>query len=138
MKTQLIFPMAFYVLYIWCVTLYMFRVRIRAVKSGEVAIRYFKAYTGAPPTERTQLVARHYDNQFQVPMLFFAVGILHTFVARIDTVTVVLAWVFVLSRLAHAWVHLGSNRIQHRFKVFAAGWIVILLLWAQLVYFSVQ
>jgi hypothetical protein len=31
----------------------MFRTRVRAIKSGEVPAKYFKAYTGQQPAERT-------------------------------------------------------------------------------------
>jgi len=134
LSAQLIYPMALYVFYIFCTAALMFWVRLKAIKSGEVAIRYFKAYSGEPPKERTQLIGRHYDNQFQVPNLFFAACILHTVIGQFDTATVILAWLFVVSRLFHSWIHLGSNRIQYRASFFATGWIIILILWAQLVY----
>ena len=60
--------MAFYAFFIWALGVYMFRTRVRALKTGEVDAKYFKVYTGQPPSERTILVGRHYDNQFQVPL----------------------------------------------------------------------
>jgi hypothetical protein len=42
---------------------------------------------------------------------------------------IVLAWIFVLSRLAHAWVHTTSNRISVRGPVFGLGLLVLLIMW---------
>jgi hypothetical protein len=136
MKIQLIFPMTFYVFYIWALAVFMFRTRLRAIKTGEVHIKYFQAYSGTGPTERTLLVGRHYDNQFQVPLLFLIVCTLHILIGGANAATVALAWAFVASRLLHSWVHLGSNHLQKRVLAFVAGWIIVLLLWAQLIYLT--
>jgi len=45
-------------------------------------------------------------------------------------VFVVLAWVFVLSRIFHAYVHCTSNDIRLRFPAHAVGTIVLLVMWA--------
>ena len=124
--------MCFYAFYMWCLAIYVFRARLRSIKSGEVSIKYFKAYTGEGPSERTVLIARHYDNQFQVPMLFFIVCTLHIMASTTALSTLILAWLFVASRLCHSWVHLGGNNVQKRVITFAAGWIILILLWIQL------
>ena len=41
-----------------------------------------------------------------------------------------LAWLFVLSRLVHAYIHTGTNYISHRFNTFAVGVVVLLAMWA--------
>ena len=42
---------------------------------------------------------------------------------------VVMAWIFVLSRLAHAYIHTTSNHVPTRFRAFAVGMLVLLLMW---------
>jgi hypothetical protein len=37
--------------------------------------------------------------------------------------------VFVVLRLAHATIHVTSNRVPRRFSVFAAGVLVLLAMW---------
>ncbi|MEK6773108.1 MAG: MAPEG family protein [Bdellovibrionota bacterium] len=138
MKNQLIFPMAFYIFYMWLLALLTFRTRLRAIKSGEVAAKYFRAYTGQGPSDRTILVARHYDHQFQVPLLFFITCLLSISIGSTNSATIFLAWLFVVSRLCHSWVHLGSNRLEKRVLTFAAGWVIVVLMWMQLVYFALQ
>lgn len=136
MKNQLLYSMAFYVFYMWILALYMFRSRVRAITSGEVPPKYFKTYTGQTPAEKTLVIGRHYDNQFQVPLLFFAGGTLHIVLNTTNTTTVIIAWLFALSRLLHSFVHLGSNMLQKRVAAFAIGWLMIVLLWGQLIYLA--
>jgi hypothetical protein len=138
MKHLLIFPMALYVFYIWCIAVFMFRTRVQAIKSGQVTAKYFKAFVGDPPPDRAVLVGRHYDNQFQLPLLFFICGTIHIAMDMVNPMTLILAWVFVISRGFHSWIHLGTNKIQKRAFAFAVGWAVILLMWAQLVYFALK
>ena len=40
-----------------------------------------------------------------------------------------MAWIFVLARLAHAYIHTTSNHVPTRFNVFAVGVLVLLLMW---------
>ena len=40
-----------------------------------------------------------------------------------------MAWIFVLSRLAHAYVHVTSNRVNIRGPVFGIGLLVLMLMW---------
>lgn len=133
-KYQLVLPMALYVFYIWCIALYMFSSRLKAIKSKSVSFGYFKTYSGTtqPPAEAV-VIARHYDNQFQVPLLFFITCAIHMIVGMTNTLTLALAWGFVVSRFLHGLVHLGSNNVRHRVAVFATGWLLLLGLWIQLV-----
>jgi hypothetical protein len=70
-----------------------------------------------------------YDSQFQLPLLFYVVVILAWVTRTADTLFVVLEWLFVLLRLAHAYVHTTSNHVPTRFKVFAAGMFVLIAMW---------
>ena len=130
--------MAFYVFYMWGLAIFTFRTRVKAVRSGEVKEEYFKSYTDTPPSERTIIVARHYDHQFQVPMLFFITCLVCLNLDFVNTLNVTLAWAFVVTRLAHSWVHLGSNYLPARVMTFAFGWFVIMAMWVQLLNLILQ
>ena len=127
--------MAAYVFYLWGLAVYVFRARVAAVKSGSVNLSYFKAYQGEGPPNQALVAAQHYDNQFQVPMLFFATCCAQMIVGEVNIITCVLAWAFIATRVVHSWVHLGRNQLKKRILSFALGWLVILGLWAQLVFF---
>jgi hypothetical protein len=136
MKHLLIFPMAAYVVYIWCLAVLNFIVRRRAVRAGQMHWKFFKTFTGDSIPERIIVVGRHFDNQFQLPMLFLITCCLHMIVDKVDHLTLLLAWLFVVTRFFHSLIHLGHNRILPRAMSYAAGWLMILLLWGQLIYVS--
>jgi hypothetical protein len=46
-----------------------------------------------------------------------------------DLLFVVLAWLFVLSRLVHAYIHTGTNYVRHRFNAFATGVFILMAMW---------
>jgi hypothetical protein len=107
---------------------WMASVRTASITRGETKIRDIAL--GQPNwNTRTLQIGNCLANQFQFPMLFYAVVILALFTKTADIVFVVLAWVFVLSRLAHAYVHTTSNYVPTRFKVFAVGIFALLVMW---------
>ena len=48
---------------------------------------------------------------------------------RLSRVPVALAWIYVATRAAHLAVHLGGNRVRHRFRLYLASWLALLTLW---------
>ncbi len=52
-----------------------------------------------------------------------------------DLIFVVLSWLFVLSRIVHAYMHTTSNHVPTRFNVFAVGVFVLLAMW---IYFALR
>ncbi len=80
-----------------------------------------------PP--RVQQVSNCYQNQFQLPVLFYVLTILSIITRHADFLFVVMAWLFVLSRFVHAFIHTGSNYVRHRFNAFALGAVILLAMW---------
>ena len=83
------------------------------------------------PTRATQ-VANCFRNQFEVPVLFYVVTILALITHQADLLFVLLSWVFVVLRYAHAFIHTTSNRVQRRGLVYLAGALVVMGLWIEL------
>lgn len=73
--------------------------------------------------------ANNFRNQFELPVLFYVVTVLALVTRKADLLFVILAWVFVLSRVAHALVHCTSNDIRLRFPAFLVGVIALLAMW---------
>lgn len=73
--------------------------------------------------------ANNFRNQFELPVLFYVVTILALVTRKADLIFVVLAWVFVLSRIVHAYVHLTSNDVRLRFPIFLVGFIALVIMW---------
>ena len=102
--------------------------RVRAVRSGQV--KRADIDTKSVYSEAVQKFANNYISQFELPVLFYVVVAFALATELIDTTFIGLAWAFVGSRLVHSFVHTGSNRIATRFKVFVAGLVFLVGMWA--------
>ena len=102
--------------------------RTGSVRRGETKIRDIALGQSAWP-ERAQQISNSYDSQFQIPLLFYVLVILAWITKQADLLFVVMAWIFVILRLAHAYIHTTSNHVPTRFKVFGAGMLVLLVMW---------
>ena len=45
---------------------------------------------------------------------------------------VVLAWLFVLTRIVHAAIHIGPNKVRWRSPAFALGFLIVAVMWIKL------
>lgn len=132
MNQLLLYPMAFYMFYTFILAVFNFRVRVRVVKSREIPLHFFKAYQGENLPESVQVMGRHYDNQFQVPLLFL-ISCLAVMQAEANSLLLtLLAWGFVISRIIHSLIHLGSNSIRPRMLAYTTGWLILLAMWVVL------
>ncbi|HML14319.1 MAG TPA: MAPEG family protein [Xanthobacteraceae bacterium] len=112
-----------FVMLVW-----MGSVRLSAVRRGEVRVKDIAlGQLSWPP--RVQQISNCYHNQFQLPVLFYVLTILALFLRKADLLFVIMAWVFVVLRIVHAAIHVTSNRVSRRFQAFAAGAVVLLLMW---------
>lgn len=101
--------------------------RVRAVKEGRARPEQFRENRDEPL--ESLLVKNAIANQFELPVLFYAVSILLYVVDADNPVTVAGGWLFVALRYAHAVVHVNGNRLRHRRPLFIAGLLVVMALW---------
>lgn len=106
--------------------------RVPRVARGEIAVKDIAVDRAAYPL-RARLLSNNFDNQFQLPVLFHMGALLALWSGGTGWVEVVLAWLFVMLRYAHAAVHVTSNRVYQRFALYTAGLVVLALLWVWLV-----
>lgn len=78
---------------------------------------------------KTLQVSNSYSSQFELPVLFYLLTILAIITKHADVLFVTLAWVFVLSRLAHAYIHTTSNNLRLRGSFFGVGAVVLAIMW---------
>lgn len=108
--------------------------RVASVKSGDVKIKDIALGQDAWPA-RVRQINNAFHNQFELPLLFYALAAFVMITRTLDVVMLALAWLFVALRLAHAYVHTGSNHVPTRFNVYAAGFAVLVAMW---VWFAVK
>lgn len=103
-------------------------VRAAAIRAGAVERdRVVIDETGWPATVRQ--AGNCFRNQFELPVLFYAVMILALVTRQADGFFVLLAWLFALSRIVHALIHVTSNDIRLRFPSFLVGVLVLFVMW---------
>jgi hypothetical protein len=79
---------------------------------------------------RIMQIGNSYNNQLQLPILFYVLVILAWITRKADLLFVVMSWIFVFSRIAHARIHITTNDMRVRFYAFATGAFVLLIMWA--------
>ncbi len=99
--------------------------KAKAIKAGKVN-REQAALDNRVWPEYVVKVSNNIANQFEVPMLFYILCVVLFSINAAGTVAIVLAWLFVASRYAHAWVHVGSNYVPVRMPLFMVGCLVLL------------
>jgi hypothetical protein len=77
----------------------------------------------------TRQAEYNYQNQFELPVLFYVLTILVIMTKQADLLFVLLAWIFVVTRALHAFVHLTSNSINYRASFFVVGAVVLTIMW---------
>ncbi len=102
-----------------------------AVIRGAASQRYFRTFTDDKPAEWVERPARTYMNLLELPVLFYVVCLLMLTTGRFDAVQVSLAWVFVVTRYAHALIYIGFNYVPLRFVAFLCGVLTLAVMWTR-------
>lgn len=114
------------------VLFYLGRSRAASVRAGEVTMRDI-ALSGNAWPDRIKAISNNYANQFETPVLFYALCGLALYLGAAHVGMVSAAWLYVASRIAHTLVHTGSNRVMVRFRIFLVGVFALIVMWAMLV-----
>ena len=86
------------------------------------------------PTRITQ-IGNCFANQFEIPMLFYVLIALALPLRHADLIIVMLSWIFVVTRFAHAGIFVTSNDLRTRSLAWFAGALVVLAMW---IYFALR
>jgi hypothetical protein len=105
-------------------------IRVPMVASGRMPMRDI-ALSRAPWPEQEKRVSNAFDNQFQLPVLFYVACGLALYFGPTWT-EVFLAWAFVLARMVHALVFATTNNVVQRFAAYTACFAVLVLFWIDL------
>lgn len=127
---DIVFPTIAMAMLIFAVTITLAVVRGKHMKAnppkpedfadGASAQRYF-----AP----VEMAANNHRNLFEMPVLFFALIPL-LMMTGLDTPTQsILAWIFVLLRAMHSYVHIVPKNIPRRASLFMVSSIVLMAMW---------
>lgn len=127
-QTAILYPVFVQVALTFFLQLWMRRERIGALTRGEVQAKDIALrQPGWPP--RALQISNAFHNQLEMPILFYAVVAFLMLTSQVSLVFVILAWLFVVARLYHAYVHTTSNRQPYRFYGYAASSMALMLMW---------
>ena len=79
--------------------------------------------------KRTTQVANAFSNQLELPVLFYVLTILAYVTHQAGVLFVALAWVFVIFRLLHAYIHVTSNIVRLRGALFGVAAVALAVNW---------
>jgi hypothetical protein len=132
--TLILFPMICLILITGGMGVAMLAARYRAVREGALSVSYFKYNQGGKPPEYLLRLTHHFHNLLETPLLFYFVLVVILLLEKVDLIYLALAWLYVVSRIAHAWVHLRSNNILHRKNAYLISYLLIFSLWIRLLF----
>jgi len=109
--------------------IWLARMRFAAVKRGDLKPQYFAINRGGEVPEYLAKVNNNYNNLLELPILFYLVAVLLFVTDRVEPAQVLLAWVFVMSRYVHSYIHTTCNNIRQRMRMFMLGVISLIAMW---------
>lgn len=128
----MLYPMFSMVLLTLAVGVIALKTRFDSVKKKEISPRYYltmKAEEGEIVPEFVHKTTRLLNNMFEIPVLFYVAGTLAIAMEVESTAAVITAWIFIASRIFHAWIYLTYNNLMHRMQVFWVGVVSVVVLW---------
>jgi len=111
-----------------------FMSRTRSIMSRKTRLRDIALGEPNWPPRVTQ-IGNCFRNQFELPLLFYVLIALALPLRHADLVIVLLSWVFVVARFAHAGIFVTSNDVRRRGPVWLAGALVLMAMW---IYFALS
>ena len=108
--------------------------RGQALSSGETKLRDIALRQPNWPARATA-IGNCFSNQFEIPVLFYVLIALAMPLRHADLIIVMLSWVFVVTRFAHAGIFVTSNDVRTRSLAWFAGVIVVFAMW---LYFALK
>jgi hypothetical protein len=125
----LLLPLFLHIALITFVGIRSVTARVKSVVGGDTKISAIALNSGAWPDD-IRKIGNNFDNQFQVPMLWYGVCALLIVTQKADWIGVALSWAFLIARVWHSAIHIGTNYVPLRMRVFLGSFTAVFLMWA--------
>ncbi|WP_319381816.1 MAPEG family protein [Thiomicrorhabdus sp.] len=134
MQTEpILFPLSAMVILSFAIGIRLLLLRIKATKTDGLNPNYFLLNRGGKPPSYLTQTEQHYQNLFELPVLFYLLILTLVVTGSADALQLCLAWCFVVIRILHAIIHIGTNRLVWRRNAFLCGVAVLLIAWLDLI-----
>ena len=135
----LLLPLLAQVALTFIVMLIMYRKRVDEMKLKRIHPQRIRTRSKSKALlTGSESAADNFSNLFELPILFYTAILLTLILMVQDSILVILAWAFVISRYLHSFVHVNYNRVMHRFSVFVFSSFVLLAYWVRLGWIILQ
>ena len=132
-KSSILFPMIALATLTFAVLLLIPLRRFRAGFAGKVAMDDFKYGESARVPPEVCIPNRNMMNLLELPLLFYVACLVYLVIGPVDSVALVLAWLYVGLRAVHSAIHVTYNRVRHRLTAFALSNVVLVMFWTNLI-----
>jgi len=119
------FPLLAHILLVFFLFIKLGMEKSAAVKAGQVD-RAKTALDNSAWPENVLKVSNNIANQFQIPVLFYALTFSLILTHSENLIILIVLSLFVVSRYIHSYIHITSNYVPHRFRVFVIGVLLLL------------
>jgi hypothetical protein len=125
--TLILWPMIIHALVTLFLYLPMSRTRVRTVKEGKVKATAYKLNEDEPA--ESKVFSNAIRNQNEIGVLFYAACLTAYVTTAPMSFAVVFAWIFIIAKCVHVYVHVTSNRLRFRRPIFMIAYLMVILLW---------
>ncbi len=122
---SLVWPMLAHIGWVFVLYVWLTLARKRAVAQGEVVLGDFARHDEPHHVAR---IAYNLANQFELPVIFYALVILLVATKNVTTLDVLAAWLFVAGRVIHSLVQCLSDNVALRGQVFMINFVGVVML----------
>ena len=130
-RQEILYPLFMMVILTFIVIWRQFFISMYALKQKDISFSFYKLFKDDKEVPDYLEAARmHYRNMFEVPILFYVLVLFLYLSNSVTELDVLLAWLFVIGRIAHSLVRTFQyDNILFRFKCFAFSIVVIMFHW---------
>jgi hypothetical protein len=126
MISSILWPLLAQIVWTFMLYAWLTWARMRAVRRGEVDFSCFEL--GREEPRAVARITRNLANQFELPVVFYAVVVLLVALDRVGTIDVIAAWIFIGGRVVHTFVQTLTDKVELRGRVFMINFLAVCVL----------
>ena len=122
---SILFPMLAHIGWVFLLYVWLTVARQRALRRGEVE---YGAFARHDEPHHVARISYNLANQFELPVIFYALVVLLVATNNVATIDIIAAWVFVAGRVIHTLVQTLTDNVPLRGQVFLINFVGVAVL----------
>jgi hypothetical protein len=133
--SSILWPMLAHVGWVFLLYAWLTVARAQAVRRGEVE---YGAFARGDEPHEVARITRNLANQFELPVIFYAMAVLLAATKNVTPIDTIAAWVFVAGRVLHTLVQTLTDNVVLRGQVFLINFAAVAVLVGHVALLAVQ